>query len=404
LASRLKYLIAAFSCFLFLYGCEEDFTSTAISIDGKVINEDNFPVVNICAGTDPNTMCLTNNMGVFHLEIKSLPYNLFLNKSTVFSGLTILSPVIELPVYVGTGYTDVGVYLPDAGEGHYYIVRFISSQNFRSLQDDYVYNMALLRVFPETAESINGYIVVLKVEGDYFSNTITSYTGFGIKPMQLNSSDTTIYFEAEDLLYNPPDREMMVSLQGNNGMYTNNFINICFKGFTPSSNIIFELRHLSSSFTFVVPSELPLEYNFKIENNLPLYNGADKDKTVIIEKNENPLIQHLDNIELISPAENEVDIDENAELIFNSPLQIQTVNVFVVFSLKHYIEYYTTARSVRIKELIDAGFILDKNSELFWYVIQYHPFVNIDDMCSGNYLNRFTDKLHSEYHRFRTKP
>jgi hypothetical protein len=256
---------------------------------------------------------------------------------------------------------------------------------------------------PNNKTSINGFIVVLEVEGDYWYNTIIAYTKFGIKPVLVEGELTRVYFHENDLLYNPPEREMNISFQGNNRNSSNVELSMRFKNYSQSSNIILNDEQHSGSYSILIPSELPLYYNFKIKSELNNQNGY-SEKIITAEKNENPVIYHTGVLQLVSPVENAVDADENTELIFDSPLQMKTVNVFGLGTFNHYMEYYTTSKSIRIRDFIDAGFVFEKNKKINWYVIQYYPFNNIDELCSGNYLQKYSDKLQSKFGSFTTKP
>lgn len=408
MAISLKYLIAALSCLIVLYGCEEDFTSTSIKIDGRAVSIDNIQCSNILVRADRFASVLTDYNGMFHLEIKSFPYNLTINNRQVISGLTILNPVIAFD-YGFTTYANVFVRVPPISTNEVYFIGFISENDFSCSPYIFTYedSTANLQVMiPNYQQEINGFVYVMRVSQGYYYPL--SYDKFGYKQVQIKIAKRTyLNFSEDDLNYNINERYLAYNINGLPDGYFYNDIILTFKSFSYSSNIKLNFQPLTSRSSLVlVPTDLPIDFRFQIkstgrDNTTYPYN----EKVIYTEKEENPVINHYNFINLISPANNAANIDENTELISESPLSSNCVNVFNVYSNDtNSINYCTTSKSIKIKELIDAGLVMYKNTLYRWYVSQLYPFNSTNDLCTGNYMQRYTDGLTSRINKFISKP
>jgi len=414
---RFNFFFLLFIVVLFT-GCNEDFNSGGIAIDGKVTDIHSLPAFysnKISLGHPP--ISSPDIEGNFHLETSSFPYNLknetALNASYFLNGLTTVNPHFSNALISNfTNKIAVIIKFPPVPINKRGKIGFISNERFHQLENEWVINIGLdestlLLDIPISRIEIEGYIYFLQYTESY--NSISSYDNFGMKFVKLGNTCDTICFSNEEISYNPQEKGVSFFVNsGQAGYYQHNaYLN--FPGFSPSSQLQICYDHYTNlnGTSIIIPDSLPLSFNIKVTS---ICHSGDilNEKTAYISKLAIGAITHSPFFVISTPRNFEPNINDNTEFSINfvSTDKINVFDFYVYNSLNnehsHFFTYYTRSGSVTFRELKSAGLEYNKNDTVMWNIQQIGNFNSMDEFVEMNYYfnPKYTDYLASEKRYF----
>jgi len=379
-------------CFILLiYSCSNDDSEPVFTVSGKVINENGYGIpdtkVFISGTNEPTT---TGADGTFAVNGVTAPYDLSMasgNFGYLYKGLTTFTP--QLLAY-GSGATSnsaaLTVVIPSMTAGQLCRILFTDGANVQSY-DGFIRfprDSTTFQVYWSGAASITGKIIVLiyTAAGDEIIRydkygELDNYTinNAGVQRQTFTASDINVVpgFETVTGSVEPPAN------------YDNLKSELLIKYGTEGSSFrgigLYQLS--GNTFSFIVPTGLTTTPVISI---MGMGSGSDhrqtyKTRVVNIPSSEN-VISLETATELISPPENESNIDFNTDFSF-SPGTGTGVNVVLFKGHGNIFYVFTTASTVKFPDLSKLGLEFSASSFYNWEIYKFNTFTGIDRFVSS---------------------
>lgn len=352
------------------------------------------PYVKVSVGDYP--IVAADVYGKFTLENNQFPYNITVSNihyaTNKYIGLTIPEPhIITLNDYGYSNTCYVNVFFPSmTSENDNAIIKFISNDNYTQF-DDYVLNGSEFNFnvgIMNDKQEIEGKLIFLQFKTYY---EIDAYVKFGIKDVVLHRGSQNIYFSEEDVKYNPGEIYSSFNLQlSNEYNYWNSYVDFIFPGMNPNSEIRLHDSYENYNFGYFVVPELPmLNYKVKVTNYARTKHIIYTQSYSQVWEYGNPgeviYLFHNKTIELLSPANNQINVNDTTKFIFNDT-EPGGVYVYKISPDSHFdyhkLNIITDKYLLTLKDFKTWGYHFTPNTTYYWGVIKYPGYRNIDEFAS----------------------
>lgn len=394
---------------------------SAGKINGRVYNIQAFPVymANVSIGEYPVTE--PDAFGNFHLDTKSIPYDLEVEDFStddvnyiLFKSLTTTNPLIVLPFWrnrQNNNTLTVWVRTPST-QGHSVSLTFASKDDFLQHTEYFYGGDSLFWIdvtIPLSKTSIEGKVVFMLSS----NNEEYTYDNYGEKPITLlTGTNDTIVFTRSDIQFDPPESAVRFDIILPDSLeypyfYTRAFIH--FPGCSSSSDIEIYYDSYNKDDYFIVPGSLVSNFNIKIYNDIrtnswwrELWGFGDQVKFVYAQPGTSATIDNSEKISLISPEYNKLDVNENTLFSFTDNKSAPGVYIIEINGMC----IVTDRTNFRFSELNSRQIKMYHNWGCGWSVIKLSNFNSIDEFVSKPFIDNenFTSIALSPNWYFKTAP
>lgn len=409
-------LIFIFISVLYL-GCSDDsITPSNSTVTGMVLNNSKNPVPGLKVKIG-NESTVTNKNGFFSLKNSSYPYDILVIDEMSKSQLLIQSInmcTLIIPDFLTTQSSDnpfyINVTLPTGfiHSGKKGKLIFTNGYGINS-SVDIVSENTVLEVKMGYYSGSNGKMIIITYLTDDSGN-IKSYENFFEKTDIVAIPDITLNFniDSSQLSFNPAERNLTGKINIPTGYNSSQqYFYLNFASYNTSFNnpdCKFSLIK-GDEFNIIVPAELPSEYYIMINNyiNVP---GGDKYslEAFKVQKNSNNVILNAKlPADLISPAENAVDVTPQTE-ISHTPGEGSGVSVARFFKDDQIYSIITSSQSFLFSELSKFEIGEINNTNFFWTVQKYGDVPDLETYLTWYPSNAGEFVSKSEQRMFKTSP
>ncbi|MFZ1320828.1 MAG: hypothetical protein WAT71_04665 [Ignavibacteria bacterium] len=404
----LSILISIFIISFFDLSCDNA-TDPVSGVSGTIHNKFHFPLANIKVSSQGQTV-LTSEDGRFNLSGISMPYDLIVSDSTfnlnvdIYKGLNISDLNLEFRKYLSkSSYAYIDVQLPpeifqpgvtceviysDKEYTNIYSTLISSNQN------------AILQV-PVFNNVIKGKIYVLTYKADS-SYRIISYENYGVSPdIEVSNGDAVNYtFTIDQLSLNPGEKVVECIIETNNIVSFGNF----YLTFSPKNyiytNTTFFSQLLESKFHVKIPTGIPDAFY-----SIIYYNIGNTDGNISLDPNTSNYLKLNSPCELLSPANNAVNVNNNTTLTFSTGEGSGVYEIYLYnntsFITTNY-RIFTSENNFTLKGLEEAGYENFSGDNFTWLVLKKGTFSSLNDYAVNkfNIQNTFISQSHPRYFTF----
>ncbi|HEY3249815.1 MAG TPA: carboxypeptidase-like regulatory domain-containing protein [Ignavibacteria bacterium] len=418
---KLCFSFLILNIFLLILSCNEDTPEktnnplpppSGITLNGFVLDENAAPVIGIKVSVS-SKQTYTSYDGSFTLSNIITPYDIKItfvgvpkSVGVVYKGMTTPGPLLLMQSYPGSGYSaTLSVRIPPLSELQRATIIFT---------DNYTEGSAVIRPPADTANisikwgegsSITGKVIVYIYP--LINGIATDYQKYGAKQniILTNGGNTSIIFNENELTTNPGEASISGSLlggvigQGTTFAITYRFGALLypFKYGAPISTTF------GNEFTFVVPTYLPLVYNYVLSGfTYGPDSGMFSSKCRTVEFNTNNLIALESMPTLESPPDNAVNVDQATQFGVN-PGTGTGINLISFEAPDRVFHVYQTEKFLNLPSF-EIG--IGRNTAYTWYVRRLGSLEDINQFGYSYFYNdnRLTFFTSSAKRRFTTKP
>jgi hypothetical protein len=399
----LKVVSSIFSitAFLFLSSCSDSVinhsTGESITVEGRLLNVLRAPVSGMKVKIN-DEIVITNSEGKFVFNDIVAPYDIVIldsvyKKYFLYKNVTTKSPLIEINTFsIHPEMITVNVTLPASNNyfGKIIFTNFDDVNNYGSIST----SNGFVTIWTSYHNNIEGAIIVLLYEK--LNGRIVDYKNFGMKNLTVVSGNTyTVNFTEADLDFDPDEAEISGSANLFSGTQeTFYYLSFSTKPGINYANVVVFEQQQSSSFSYVVPMSLPINYYpviFAISpDNLISERIKSISSNIIIDEPEHP--------SLIFPENNATGV--NASTIFRFTKGGDTGMYNLSFEGEKSYTIVTANNDFNFADMEKMGFDFNQQQFYNWRVSKDGRYSSMYDFLTSKNLDMF--RVRSESRSFST--